>query len=587
MIDPAALSADYLSRGNHENSNNCFTTGGLSNYFAEAASKELWREILPDEAIKAHDRGAIHIHDMGGGLKPYCGGFTARKILSTGLNAGISLPVARPPKHFHAAVDQLTNFMGLAAQELAGAVALADFDVALAPFVREDNLRKDDLKKTLVSLVYTLNMPTRFGQTPFTNLGLAPSMPEAIKDDPVTIAGEMRPYTYGDLEAERQMVAEALLEILLEGQPNGREFTFPIISAMVDPDVFPWDSEYARLLGAISAKYGNNNWLNMGEHSPYNIEDAFSSCCRLMLDTSALEPARGGAGSFMSLPDTGAQGVVTLNLAYIGASHGRGGYNSALMHRLLDQYLEIAHEALITKRRWLEAHWDLFPVIGSQLDNLNNHFDVVGIVGGAEMLRTIFPGEVHVYDPEGEAVLHDIIDHILARLDEWPGHAGLEFPPCEGATGRLARRTKEMFPWAFVHGETPDEYYLTPATYVPGDEWENLELPELLENQSPLHAKATSGTALHVYSYGPRQSGEEVLQWTKKIFENYSVPHLTWNPRHGYCSEGCGYLEGWPEECPHCGAPAVSMVRVLGYAQEVVRMNKSKRAEARDRSYNN
>ena len=150
----------------------------------------------------------------------------------------------------------MVNFLGTLQNEWAGAQAFSSFDTYLAPFIRKDNLSYREVKQFIQEFIYNLNVPSRWGtQTPFTNITLDWVVPEDLREQAPLIGGKEMPFTYGDLQAELDMINRAYIEVMMAGDAKGRAFTFPIQTYNITKD-FPWDGPNTDLLFEMTAKYG-------------------------------------------------------------------------------------------------------------------------------------------------------------------------------------------------------------------------------------------------------------------------------------------------------------------------------------------
>ena len=134
-------------------------------------------------------------------------------------------------------MGQIVNFLGTLQNEWAGAQAFSSFDTYLAPFVRKDQMSYEAVLQCMQELIYNLNVPSRWGtQTPFTNLTFDWHCPDDLLEQIPVIAGEEMPFSYGELQAEMDMINRAYLEVMDKGDAMGRVFTFPIPTYNITKD---------------------------------------------------------------------------------------------------------------------------------------------------------------------------------------------------------------------------------------------------------------------------------------------------------------------------------------------------------------
>lgn len=400
LVDVSTSVNEYLERADWRvsaNANQGYSLGGLILNTSGKMLANYWlSHVYPPEVGEAHRVGDIHIHDLDM-LAGYCAGWSLRTLLHEGLNGVPGKVESGPPKHMSSAVGQIVNFLGTLQNEWAGAQAFSSFDTYMAPYVRQDRLSYEQVRQYIQELIYNLNVPSRWGtQTPFTNLTFDWVCPEDLREQVPVIAGEEMAFTYGELQHEMDLINRAYIEIMTEGDAKGRVFTFPIPTYNITPD-FPWESENAERLFAMTAKYGLpyfQNFLN-SELKPNMVR---SMCCRLQLDLREL--LKRGNGLFGSAEQTGSLGVVTINCARLGYLYQ--GDEAALMQRL-DELLRLARTSLEIKRKVIQRHMDagLFPYTKRYLGTLRNHFSTIGVNGINEMIRNFTADEQDITDEAG------------------------------------------------------------------------------------------------------------------------------------------------------------------------------------------
>lgn len=551
---------EYLDRADwrvNANANQGYSLGGLILNVSGKVVANYWlSHVYPEQVGQAHRDGDIHIHDLDM-LSGYCAGWSLRTLITEGLNGVPGKVEAGPPKHLSSAVGQIVNFLGTLQNEWAGAQAFSSFDTYMAPFIRIDNLSYDDVRQSIQELVYNLNVPSRWGtQTPFTNLTFDWTCPDDLKGEYPVIGGVVQEFTYGDLQAEMDMINRAYIEVMTKGDAKGRVFTFPIPTYNITPE-FPWESENAARLFEMTAKYGLpyfQNFLN-SELKPNMVR---SMCCRLQLDLTEL--LKRGNGLFGSAEQTGSLGVVTLNCARLGYIHS--GDEDALFARL-DHLLELARTSLELKRKVIQQHIDngLFPYTKRYLGTLRNHFSTVGVNGINEMVRN-FTGDAEDLTTEwGHAFAVRFLDHVRERIvafQEETGHLyNLEATPAEGTTYRFAREDNKRFPGILQAGTSDNPYYTNSSQLPVGYTDDPFEA---LDRQEELQRKYTGGTVLHLYLGERVSSAQACAKLVKRSLENYRLPYITVTPTFSVCPVH-GYLEGEHQFCPKCDEELVAKKR--------------------------
>ncbi len=551
LVDVAASVNEYLQRDDwrvNANANQGYSLGGLILNTSGKMIANYWlSHVYPPEIGEAHREGDLHIHDLDM-LAGYCAGWSLRTLLQEGLNGVPGKVEAGPPKHLSSAVGQIVNFLGTLQNEWAGAQAFSSFDTYLAPFIRKDDLCYDKVRQCIQELIYNLNVPSRWGtQTPFTNLTFDWVCPEDLREQIPLIGGEEMPFTYADLQPEMDMINRAYIEVMTAGDARGRVFTFPIPTYNITPD-FPWESENAERLFAMTAKYGLpyfQNFLN-SDLKPNMVR---SMCCRLQLDLQEL--LKRGNGLFGSAEQTGSLGVVTINCARLGYLHK--GDEPRLMQRL-DELLDLARNSLEIKRKVIQRHIDagLFPYTKRYLGTLRNHFSTIGVNGINEMIRNFTNDAEDITSPAGHALACRLLDHVRKRMVEFQEHTGhmynLEATPAEGTTYRFAKEDQKRFPGIRQAGTRERPYYTNSSQLPVGFTDDPFEA---LERQEALQQKYTGGTVLHLYMSERISSAEACRRLVRRALEGFRLPYITITPTFSICPRH-GYLNGEHEFCPVC-----------------------------------
>jgi len=598
QVDVGSTMREYLDRTDwrvNANANQGYSLGGLILNTAGKVTANYWlSEVYRPEVGQAHRDGDLHIHDLDvfGG---YCAGWSLRMLLTQGFNGVPGKVESNPPRHFSSAVGQIVNFLGTMQNEWAGAQAFSSFDTYMAPFVRKDAMTYDQVKQCVQELIYNLNVPSRWGtQTPFTNLTFDWTCPEDLRDQVPLVDDSPMDFTYGDLQAEMDLINRAYIEVMTEGDASGRVFTFPIPTYNITED-FPWESENATRLFEMTAKYGLpyfQNFLN-SELEPGMVR---SMCCRLQLDLREL--LKRGNGLFGSAEQTGSIGVVTVNCARLGYLFR--GDEAALVARL-DELMDLAKESLEVKRQVVQHYIDegLFPYTRRYLGNLDNHFSTIGVNGLNEMVRNFTAtaeqpqGALDITDDDGHAMAVRILDHVRARMVEFQEETGhlynLEATPAEGTTYRFAKEDRARWTDILQAGTESNPYYTNSSQLPAGFTADPFEA---LERQEELQGKYTGGTVLHLYMSEKMSSADAARELVHRSLQNFRLPYITVTPTFSICPNH-GYLAGEHPTCPRCAErrpdaePVVCEVwtRVMGYHRPVSSFNIGKKGEHAERQF--
>ena len=551
LVDVASSVEEYVDRADwrvQANANQGYSLGGLILNVSGKVTANYWlSHVYSPEIGQAHRDADYHIHDLDM-LGGYCAGWSLRQLLYEGFNGIAGKPEADPPKHFSTALGQMVNFLGTLQNEWAGAQAFSSFDTYLAPYVRNDKLSYDNVRQSMQEFIYNLNVPSRWGtQTPFTNLTFDWVCPEDLREQVPVIAGQEMPFTYGELQEEMDMLNRAYIEVMTAGDRRGRVFTFPIPTYNITSD-FPWESENAERLFAMTAKYGLpyfQNFLN-SDLSPNMVR---SMCCRLQLDLREL--LKRGNGLFGSAEQTGSIGVVTINCARLGYLFK--GNEKGLLARL-DYLADMAKDSLEIKRKVVQRLMDdgLFPYTRRYLGKLRNHFSTIGVNGINEMVRNFTDDKDDITTESGHALALRLLDHLRERMKGYQEETGslynLEATPAEGTTYRFAREDKKRYPDILQAGTEEHPYYTNSSQLPVGYTDDPFEA---LNCQDDLQIRYTGGTVLHLYMQEQISSPEACRKLVKTALTNYRLPYLTVTPTFSICPKH-GYLAGEHEFCPVC-----------------------------------
>ncbi len=569
---------DYVNKEDWrvaENANMAHSFQGLMLHLSGSVQARYALEKYPEEIRLAHEHGYIHIHDLSFGLAGYCAGWSLRDLLLEGFNLEGRCS-SGPAKHFDSALGQMVNFLGTLQNEWAGAQAFNNVDTYLAPFIRKDKLNYKEVKQGMQKFVFNLNTTSRWGgQSPFTNLTFDLIPPSHLSDEAVIIGGKLQDSTYKEYAKEMELINKAFLEIMLEGDYHDRIFSFPIPTYNITKD-FPWDTEVGKLLLELTAKYGVPYFQNF-INSDLKPEDVRSMCCRLQMDLRELRKRVGGLFGAGDL--TGSIGVVTINLPKLGYL----ARDEEDFLELITEYAVLAKNSLEFKRKWVNDNLQkgMFPFSRRYLKNgLKGHFSTIGVIGGHEACLNLLGKGIET--PAGIRLMQRTLEHLRELTKKFQEETGnlynLEATPAEGASYRLAKIDKRLYPDIITSGEeTP---YYTNSTSLPVN-YTN-DVFEALEHQNKLQPLYTGGTVFHVFLGEAVADIKSLKNFIVKALSNTKLPYVSITPTFSVCKDH-GYLRGEHWSCPHCGQDTEVYTRVVGYYRPVSMWNKGKQEEYRGR----
>lgn len=589
-IEEYILGTDWRIKAN---SNTGYSNAGLVNNTAGKVIANYWLDkVYSKEEGYAHRNGDYHIHDLDC-LTGYCAGWSLRVLLDEGFNGVRGRVESDAPRHFREALGQMANFLGILQSEWAGAQAFSSFDTYLAPYAFKDKLPFNDIKKAIRSFVYNLNVPARWGQSPFTNITIDWTVPQDLKDQIPTSkqvhlfknildseleemakqrgVNSLESMTYKDFQPEMNLINRAYYEIMTEGDLTGQPFTFPIPTVNITED-FDWYGENTDILFENTAKVGSSYFQNfigsqykrdangnlVPNEEAYKPGHVRSMCCRLQLDLREL--LKRGGGLFGSAEMTGSIGVVTINMARLGFLY-KG--NKEGLYKRLDELMEMAKSTLEKKRVFIQDMYErgLYPYTKRYLPGFRNHFSTIGVNGINEMIRNFTSDSYDIADKRGEEFAIELLEYIRDRMVQFQEETGnlynLEATPAEGTTYRFAKEDKKRYGGSIIQAGMGDNIYYTNSSQIPvdltNDPFEALRL------QDDLQCKYTGGTVLHLYMQEKISSTEACRKLVKNVITNFRLPYITVTPLFSVCPKH-GYIPGEHEYCPKCDEELLSNV---------------------------
>lgn len=580
MINSKEIVEGYLRKSNwrvNENSNAPYSYGALGKHIIAEISKDYWlREVYEREMADAYREGNIHIHDLGC-LTIYCCGYSLNTIIDLGVTGVPNIPESAPAEHFAAILNQVVNLTSVFQNEIAGAVAFSSLDTLTAPFVKLDGLNKKQVKQAMQNFVFSINSNSRGGAEPaFSNITFDITPSKDLLNKPARVANRELDFTYGDCQAEMDMINESFFELMIEGDAKGKPFPYPIPTYNIH-DRFDWDSPKSELLWEMAGKYGVPYFANF-LNSDMDPADARSMCCRLRLDLKELRKRNGGL--FGSGDSTGSIGVVTLNLPRYGylASGDKDEFYEQLEH-----YMDMAKDSLEIKRDFLQDEIldkGLIPAFMTYVGTIDNHFNTIGYIGLNELCMNLLGKDIT--HPEAKEFSIEVLEFMRAKLVEYQQETGhlfnLEATPAEGTTYRLAKKDLEQFPDIYTQGTKEAPYY-TNSCHIPVKLMDNFK--QILDHQEDLQVLHTGGTVIHFF-LNNAITATQAKHIVRTACEGYKVPYISLSPINCYCDEH-GHLDKTYELCPFCGKETDQKQRITGYLRSVKNFNIGKKAEFYDR----
>ena len=566
-----------------ENSNTMRSFGTLNKYISETISKDYWKyRIYSKDIREAVDNGDIHIHDLGS-LAIYCCGYSLEDLIRKGIRGIANIPVSHPAKHFGSILAQLANIITIFQNEIAGAVAFSSFDTLLAPFVKKDNLTYEEVYQNMQAFIFQVNSNSRGGSEPaFSNLTFDLTPDNKRKKQSALIGKEYQDFVYGDCQDEMDMINKAFCEIMIKGDGDGGQFSYPIPTYNIHKE-WDWDDVKHDSLWELTGKFGSPYFANF-INTDMKPEDARSMCCRLRLDLREIVKRTGGL--FGAGEKTGSIGVVTVNLPRLGYTHKNKPKEE--LFKAIKHQMGLANKSLIAKRAFLQEQLDLglYPAFSEYVGTLAGHFSTIGYVGMNEMLVNYFDDNSDITSEKGNNFAYETLTFMNEVIKDYQEENeetlyNLEASPAEATAYRLALKDKKMYPEIFTQGD--DEPYYTNSCHVPVNRLNSID--SLYRNQHELQALHSGGTVIHNY-IDSNISGEQAKAIIKHITETYKAPYTSISPVYSICPTH-GYIQGYNDTCPICGVEVESYQRITGYVRPISRFNNGKYAEFKDRNQMN
>jgi ribonucleoside-triphosphate reductase len=505
-----------------------------------------------------------------------CAGHSLSNLLNDGIDSSIQSSTA---KHFGSAVNHMVNYIGSCANDFAGAQAFNDVDLYLAPFAYKAyldykktgcsrniafRLARRDVYQNIQSFIFHLNYNSRWGsQPPFSNVTLSITVPDDMKDQLALIGGKplkeyydytrdgvrVNNHTHADLWEWQRLVAEAFLDTLIEGDAEGKSFTFPVLTLNVTDDFF--DHPLVEKICELTAKFGYpffQNFIN-GHSGGHKIDpgDTRSMCCRLSLDIN--EVAKHTGGLFGNADNTGSIQVITVCLPFLAMEARKNGLD---FWQVLECVMDEIKMEQLWKRQIVEEQFEsyFYPLAKQNFKKgFDGFFTTIGFIGLWECVEILTDNEESFLKEDGLELGKNVLTFMREKCDAYMRETGklfnLEATPAEGATYKLAKKSLKNHPDIPFRGLKKAPYF-TNSHHLPVEYQGELDL--VFWTQNELQPIPSGGTVQH-FTIGEKLSTEETKEVIKTICQT-KIPYFSINTVFSFCPI-CGYLSGYHEECPN------------------------------------
>ena len=572
---------------NQENSNkNPVINSTQRDYMAGEVSKDLtMRVLLPEEVVRAHEKGIIHFHDSDyfAQKEHNCDLINLEDMLQNG--TVISETLIEKPHSFSTAcnittqivaqvasnqyggqsftLSHLAPFVDVSREKIRKAVieereALGeDMDLDIISKIVERRLRKE-VQSGIQTIQYQLiTLMTCNEQAPFVTMFMyLDEVPEGKTRDDLAM-----------------LIEEALLQ-RMQGVKNEKGVwitpAFPKLVYVLDEDNVTEDSRYwylTELAAKCTAKRMVPDYISAKVMRSLKKGDVYPCMgCRSFPTVEDGQRNPDGSRKYYGRFN---QGVVTINLVDVACS-AEGDMDR--FWAILEDRLELCHRALRCRHeRLLGTKSDVAPILwqhgalarlkkGETIDKLlfDGYSTIsLGYAGLCEMCVRMI-GKSHT-SPEGQEFALSVMQKLNDKCQEWKAAERISYSvygtPMESTTYRFAKCLQKRF--GIIKGVT-DKNYITNSYHV--HVTEEIDAFSKLKFEAEFQKLSPGGAISYVEVPNLQNNIEAVLSVMKFIYDNIVYAEL--NTKSDYC-QVCGY-DGeikivtddsgklvW--ECPNCG----------------------------------
>lgn len=558
-----------------ENSNkNAYIASTQRDLIAGEVSKDLTKRILlPENIVEAHEKGAIHFHDMDYFVQSIfnCCLINIKDMFENGTVMNGKL--IETPKSFQVACTVMTQIISAVASSQYGGQSVdirhlgkylrisrekymsrykEKYGDSMDPSVMEQLVNdrlNDELRSGVQTIQYQINtLMTTNGQSPFVTVFM-------YLDD------------NDEYVEENAMIIEEILRQRLEGIKNEKGVyvtpAFPKLIYVLDENNCLKGGKYdyiTELAVKCSAKRLYPDYISAKKMRENYAGNVFSCMgCR-----SFLSPWKDENGEY-KFEGRFNQGVVSINLPQIGII-AQG--NMEKFWQLLEERLSICFEALMCRHRALEGtlsdvspiHWQYGAIArldkGEKIDKLlhGGYSSIsLGYIGLYEVTK-LMTGVSHT-EPEGTEFALKLMKRLRTATDTWKEETGIGFAlygtPAESLCYRFARIDKEQF--GDIEDVTDKGYY-TNSYHV--DVREKIDAFSKFTFESQFQNISSGGAISYVEIPNMRHNLKALRDIVKFIYDN--IQYAEFNTKSDYCHV-CGYdgeikiNDNLEWECPQCG----------------------------------
>ena len=591
-----------LEYGIDENANQDMNPESIHHWAANKISDEYaLLRILDSEEARAHLFGDIHVHMLRYfDLRPFCQEWDPRMILEHGLppvDSWAHCSKSGPAGSLRVAVIHLAKWLGIIQGEFSGGQGYDYITTFLAPYAR--GVSEKEVEQSMQCLIFETNQifAARGGQVPFTSISCTPTIPDGLLNIQAVGPHGKKMGMYGDYKDECLKLFDALTDVYIKGDHNGKLFAFPKHEIKIKKEwLREFEPSYLKVMEEV-ATMGTPYFLNMcPDWMPNEIH---SQCCRKfltgnqILERNIRDPdERKNDNIWENYVTIGSLQSVSLNLpryAYISR-------NEPDYFTILDAKMELSARILRKKRDLLErrlktGHLPLCSgkINGTPIFNIKDQNLSIGFTGLNEAVKSITGYELHENDTAyeyGKKILSYMIAKCNTMTERDKKYYSLWEQPAESSSGRFAQLDLKHYPDKAIPQSYGRNAYYTNSDHLRYDA--NIPLYERIKKQGDFHPIVNGGVITHIWLGEQKPNILGLWELTKNICINTNTAYFAYTPDFIYCPSCRKMFRGSNFICPQCNSKDVKIYsRVTGYYSEVNRYNPGKLAEwkARKREY--
>ncbi len=583
-----------LEKGVNENANQDMNPESIHHWAANRISDEYaLLRILNSKEAHAHLYGDIHVHMLRYfDLRPFCQEWDPRMILEHGLppvDSWAHCSKSGPAGSLRVAVTHLAKWLGVIQGEFSGGQGYDYITTFLAPYVR--GLSQKEIEQSMQCLIFETNQifAARGGQVPFTSISCTPTVPEGLLNIPAIGPHGKNIGLYGDYKEECLKLFDALTEVYIKGDYNGKLFAFPKHEVKIKKEwLKEFEPSYIKIMEEV-ATMGTPYFLNMCPD--WMPDEIHSQCCRKFLSGNQIisqcivDPEkRKNANIWENYVSIGSLQSVSLNLpryAYISNNE--------------DDYIRILGEKMELSARILKKKWDLMErrlktghlplcsgkINGKPIFKLREQNLSIGFTGLNEAVKSMTGFELHEHDTTYN-LGKKILEYMVAKCNTMTERDGISYSlwqqPAESSSGRFARLDLKHFPKKAIPQSSGESAYYTNSDHFRYDA--DIPLSKRIQKQGDYHPIVNGGVITHIWLGEQKPDIRALWELTKNICLNTNTAYFAYTTDFIYCPSCRKMYRGSQFICPQCYSEDVKVYsRVTGYYSEVNRYNLGKRAE--------